>query len=414
MFNFFNKKHIKKSKLKFDFAFSFSGGETRQKVVDIAEKLKKFGFEVFVDIWYTKEMQQVSHPKDYLTEVFTNAKYVILILNKAYMYEFEKKSNCNKNFNTKDGCYVKHEVKIISQRLKKETRFLMKIQTEDINLENFPINYDTPLHNLSLREILNFFGYQHLLTKKYENTKENKLQIKEKIEKLFTFHNIYLEEWPLVIKEFTYDVIEKNKFYEVINPNLINIIANKFKVNEQIFYNNDDKFYNIHRYGFYKNVKSFSDYVYNKIYKKNGKMYIISKKTPDKEIDEKNKNNRFALIFRIPLFEINNKQIYTYEIYDDSCDWGYWKCRYNLKSFLLCLRGKGIFDSFWQGSVVTNEKSLYENLEDFASGNIKFESFINKIDWYPEDFIDTPQQNIRAKEYDELEKIKDKKCESFY
>ena len=121
-----------------------------------------------------------------------------------------------------------------------------------------------------------------------------------------------------------------------------------------------------------------------------------------------------ALIFQIPLFEINNKVIYSYKIFDDSCRWGYWKCRYNLKSFLLCLKNKGVPDTFWQGSIIKNEKSLDDNLKDLASGNVKFDSFINRIDWYPEDFIDSTNQSRKSKESDELEEIKKKKCESFY
>jgi len=355
-------------------------------------------------------MQKVLHPKDFLSDVFKNARHVILILNKAYMYEFEKKSKCDKNFYKEDGCYIKHEVKVISERLKKETRFLMKIQTEDLILsKSFPINFDTPNRNLSLNEILNFFGYQEKFH--YKKSKGNKLQIKEKIEKLFNFHNINLEEWPLVIEEFTYDVIEKNKFYEILNPILINKIANKFKINKQVFYGNNDYFYKIENNGFYKNVKNFSEYVFNEIYMKNGKMYILSEQIPNKNEDEKNNKNRFVLIFKIPLFDINGKQIYTYKIFDDGCRWGYWKCRYNLKSFLLCLRDKRVLDSFWQGNVIKN-KSLYENLKNFASGNIEFESLINRIDWHPEDFIDSPKNSVQAKESDELEKIN--KCKSYF
>ena len=67
----------------FDFAFSFSGEETRQKVIEIAKELENLGFKVFIDVWYTDEMQKVPHPKDFLTDVFSNAKHVILVLNKA-------------------------------------------------------------------------------------------------------------------------------------------------------------------------------------------------------------------------------------------------------------------------------------------------------------------------------------------
>ena len=398
----------------FDFAFSFSGEETRQKVIEIAKELENLGFKVFIDVWYTDEMQKVPHPKDFLTDVFSNAKHVILVLNKAYMYELEKKANCKKDFNKDDGCYIKHEVEVISKRWKSNHRFLMKIKTENGNfdLNKYGINFDIPKKELNLLDILHFFGYQDLLTKKYKNTKENKLQIKEKIERLFNFHNINLEEWPLIVKEFTYDVIDKNKFYEVIDPVLINRIADKFKVDKQVFYGNSDDFYKIENYGFYKNVKNFSDYVFNEIYMKNGKMYILSERVPDKNIDEKEDTNRFALIFQIPLFEINNKLIYTYKIFDDGCRWGYGKCRFNLKSFLLCLRDKYVPDTFWQGSIIKNDKNLDDNLKDLASGNIKLDSLINGIDWYPEDFIDSSKNSVQVKESDELDKIN--KCKSYF
>ena len=284
---------------KFDFAFSFSGEEIRQKVIKVARDLEKLEFKVFVDKWYTKEMQKVSHPKEFLTDVFMNAKHIILVLNNKYMYMLENNYNCDKNFSPDEGCYIKHEIKIISDRFKKEPDCLIRIKTEDgrFNLNKYGINTDTLYDILDTKIILEHFEYKEYI-KKMENQQDNKLQIKEKFEKLFNFHNINLEEWPLVEKEFTYDVIEKNKFYEVIKPEVIDNIIDKFKVNKQVFYNNSNEFYKIEALGFYKNVRKFSDYVYNEIYMKNGKMYILSERIPnkEKELDEKKDENRFALM----------------------------------------------------------------------------------------------------------------------
>jgi len=43
------KSKITENKENFDFAFSFSGEETRQKVIVVAKKLENLGFKVFVD-----------------------------------------------------------------------------------------------------------------------------------------------------------------------------------------------------------------------------------------------------------------------------------------------------------------------------------------------------------------------------
>jgi len=409
-------RNILNNSAHFDFAFSFSGEEIRQRVIEVSKELEKLGFKVFVDKWYTDEMQKVSHPKDFLTDVFFNAKNIIIVLNHKYMRMLENKYKCNGSFDADEGCYIKYEVKIIADRFKKNPKCLMRIRTEEgrFNLSKYGINTDTLYDKLNVETILEYFEYKEKvkILKNEKNNKGNKLQIKEKIEKLFNFHNINLEEWPLIVKEFTYDVIEKNKFYEVIEPVLINRIADKFKVNKQVFYGNSDYFYKIENHGFYKNVKNFSDYVFNEIYMKNGKMHILSERVSNKNRDEKKDKNRFALIFQIPLFEINNKQIYTYKIFDDSCRWGYWKCRYNFKSFLLCLRDKHVPETFWQGNIIKNDKNLDDNLKDLASGNIKFNLLINSIDWYPEDFIDSPKNSVQAKESDELDKIN--KCESYF
>ena len=406
---------FKNKKNNFDFAFSFSGEETRQKVIEIAKELENLGFKVFIDVWYTDEMQKVSQPKDFLTDVFSNAKNIIIVLNHRYMRMLENNYNCNKKkFKSEEGCYIKHEIKIIANRFKKNYECVMRIGTEEgrFDLSKYGINTDTLYEKLNVETILEHFEYTEKLKelKNKKNNKDNKLQIKEKFEKLFDFHGINTEEWPLIAKEFTYEVIKNNRFYEVLDSVLINRIADKFKVDKQVFYGNSDYFYKVENYGFYKNVKNFSDYVFNEVYMKNGKMYILSERVPDKNIDEKEDTNRFALIFQIPLFEINNKLIYTYKIFDDGCRWGYWKCRFNLKSFLLCLRDKHIPDTFWQGSIINNDKNLDDNLKDLASGNIKFDSLINRIDWYPEDFIDSPKNSVQAKESDELDKIN--KCES--
>jgi hypothetical protein len=287
----------------------------------------------------------------------------------------------------------------------------MKVTLEKrrYDLSKHEINTDTLYEKLDSKLVLEHFGYKKELSKISDNTsnkKENKLQIMELIKKLFEFHNIKIEEWPLILKELSYKIITEKKFYEVMNPHLIEKVSERFQVNKQVFYSNSDRFFKIEYHGFYKNVKNFSDYVYNEIYKKDGKMYILSEKVPDKNIDEETEGNRFALIFQIPLFEINNKQIYTYKIFDDSYRWGYWKCRYNLKSFLLCLRKKGVRDAFWQGNIIDNKKNLNNKLNDFSKGNIKFNELIKpRIDWYPEDFIDLPSNSIRAKETEELKKI---------
>jgi len=407
---------------KFDFAFSFSGEEVRKKVLSVVKKLEQLGFSVFVDKLFTKEMQKTNHPKEYLKNVFQNANHVILVLNNRYMRMLEIDYDCKKDFNQEKGCYIKLEMKIIADRYKQKNgnEFLMRINIEKdrFDLSKYGINTDAYYQRIDINDILDFFDYKDKLQELEfckDEDKEKKLILKEKFYKLIDFH-IKREEIPLIFDEFSYDIIYKDKFYEIITPELINNIASKFQVNKQVFFNNSEEFYPKANYGFYKNVKNFSNFIYNDIFLKGGKMYIIAERVPNKNIDERNNDNFFALIFKIPLFGINGKQIYSFKIYDDSCMWGYWKCRYNLKSLLLCLRNKGVDDNFWQGNIIKNKESLYENLLQLSYANKTLNEIINnRIDWYPEDFIDLPSQSVKAQEIDELKDIlKEEECKSFY
>jgi len=197
---------------------------------------------------------------------------------------------------------------------------------------------------------------------------------------------------------------DKENFQRKVTKEMIDFLALNFGVDKQWLYGNSVNLYK-EEYGFYKNVENFGDY----IDKKKGqiaKLYILTESIPDKKKDSKNDSNYMVIIAQYLKFKYpeNNKPIYSYKIFYENCRWGYWKCRYNFKSFLLYLTMKyNIELTFYSGYVVPDISKKYLR---FNQGEINFETLMSgsRI-WYPEDYILTDKQLVQAKETDELEEI---------
>jgi len=219
----------------------------------------------------------------------------------------------------------------------------------------------------------------------------------DKLKQVFEFFNVNEKE----IKEFLvkdlgiFNKIDKLEYEDYKK------IADYFKINVSWFYDNSEELL-IEKYGFYKRYESFC----KEILEKNPtRIYIISEYKPDKSIDESNDSNYFYLIAEYEKRIFNGKEIKTFEIFDTSgCRWGYWRCRWEFKKLLLCLK-KNYF-SFTKLIGKINE-NIKEEIYKFKKGKIKFDDLIKNfsIDWYPGDYIEFKYENVNAKEEDELRDI---------
>ena len=236
-----------------------------------------------------------------------------------------------------------------------------------------------------------------------------KIDFYERIFHLFRLHDINHEEIPLLLNEWFdisfYDVLtNKENFQRKITIEMIDFLAKNFGVNKQWFYGNSVNLYNDEN-GFYKNVKNFGDYIGEQKYKIE-KLYILTESVPDKKKDEKDDSNYMVLVAKHLQFNCpeNNKPIYSYEIFYEHCRWGYQKCRYNFKSFLLYLNtNHNVGLTFYNGFAVPD---IIQNINKFNRGEMNFEELMqNKRIWHPEDYIFTEKQSVQAKETDEIKEI---------
>ena len=391
---------------KYKIAFSFEGKD-RNKITTIKNHLEeKYNVKIFLDQHESGDLQS-SNSLDRLYEIFKNdAEHVVIFLSKAYKSKINKNIDCS-NSNASE-CYLKKEVEAIKVRIEKEGRGFLKIVKLD--------------RNVSLREELKvsddaYYPFDDKLVDtmaKDLNLRRNKVNMKigfyERIFKLFELHDINEEEIPLLLNEWFdvtyYDVLtDKENFQRKVTKEMIDFLALNFGVDKQWLYGNSIKLYKDEYTGFYKNVENFGDYI--DIQKGQiKKLYILTESIPDKKKDSKNDSNYMVLIAQYLKFNYpeNNKPIYTYEIFYEDCRWGYWKCRYNFKSFLLYLTMKhNLGLTFYSGYVVPDISNKYLK---FNQGEIDFETLMSgsRI-WYPDDYIYKKEDFHEAKETDEIEKI---------
>jgi hypothetical protein len=390
---------------KYNIAFSFEGRD-RNKITTIKNYLEeKYNVKIFLDQHESGDLQS-SNPMDRLYEIFKNdAKYVVVFLSKTYKNKISKRIDCS-NSNASE-CYLKKEIEAIKYRIEKEGREFLKIVKLDRNVslkDELKISDDVYYSfNDNLAETI----AKDLILQR--NKVNMKIGFYERIFHLFRLHDINEEEIPLLLNEWFdityYDVLtNKENFQRKVTKEMIDFLALNFGIDNQWFYGNNVNLYK-EEYGFYKNVKKFGDYIAKR---KNQieELYILTESTPDKKKDSKNDSNYIVIIAQYLKFNYpeSNKPIYTYEIFNEDCRWGYWKCRYNFKSFLLYLRMKhNLGLTFYRGYTVPD---VVEKFMKFNKGEMDFEALMSGGSmWHPEDYIYRKEDFHEAKETDEIEEV---------
>jgi hypothetical protein len=228
----------------------------------------------------------------------------------------------------------------------------------------------------------------------------------QRIMNIFKFFDITQEEIPLFLNPYNItlqDVLYEDKLLAKFDDNVLEFISSSFNINKSWLYGRSNTMIKMESQGFYKRSSYFCEQLLQTNPKK---IYIFTSRMPDKSIDEKRDSNRIYLIVEYFGFTINERNISNYKIFNDTCRYGYWRCRYELKRFLLCLKSKTsthIIDGYAISDI--NEK-----IYSFSEGRVTFNSIINESSrWHPEDYIDLASENCKARvnELNELQTIID-------
>jgi hypothetical protein len=224
-----------------------------------------------------------------------------------------------------------------------------------------------------------------------------------RIHNLFKIFDIRIEEIPVFLKSFNIsnkDILYEENLLEKFDNDVIEFICNTLEIKQDWIYGRTSTMIPIQSHGYYKKSRSF----YKELIDSNPmNIYIFTERKPDKNIDEKKDDNRIYIIVEYYKGSINNREIKSYKIYDDTCRYGYFKCRYGLKKFILSFKKDHKLNNYLSGRVLPN---LSQNIYNFSDGKISFDDLIISSQlWYPEDYVDLPEQSACAKT-DELEELK--------
>jgi len=222
-----------------------------------------------------------------------------------------------------------------------------------------------------------------------------------KIKTLLKIFNININEIPLFLKDFgiTYDTVSNDeKFAQKIDDKLIEYIVKTLHINQQWLYENSDEIIKIEHLGYYKRAEIFCNEILSKY---PTKLYILTERKPNKDYDEKNDDNYIRIVAEYSLTLSNAKSINSYEVFNSNgCRWGYWRCRWELKKFLLCL-DKNHFINRVDGKISVGDFDT--KFKEFRDGKVNFNDIYKQSDrWYPEDYIESKKSNAQSKEDDEL------------
>ncbi len=225
-----------------------------------------------------------------------------------------------------------------------------------------------------------------------------------RIHNIFKIYDIRIEEVPIFLKKFNVtnkDILYEENLLEKFDKDIIDFISETLDINSNWIYGREKSMIQINSHGYYKNSTFFCKKVLD-TFPLN--IYIMTERIPDKYIDEKNDDNSIYIILEYGKITLNNRTISTYKIYDDTCRYGYWRCRYELKRFILGLK-KAKKTNLLYGKVIPN---LSSKIYRFSEGKLSFRDLLNSSQtWYPEDYVDLPEENSCAKinEVDEIKQI---------
>lgn len=212
---------------------------------------------------------------------------------------------------------------------------------------------------------------------------------------------------PTFLKEFSIthkDVLYEESLLEKFDDDVISFITNTLDINKDWIYGRQANMLLTQLNGYYKN----STFFYKNLTTTNpSAVYIFTSRVPNKRLDEENDSNSIRMIVEYTKLNLNGRNIESYTIYDDTCRYGYWRCRYELKRFLLGFKKDNNLFNLIRGRVLPN---LYTKIEMFEEGKVNFRYLLDESQqWHPEDYVLFPDESacFVKDELDELQTIVD-------
>lgn len=215
---------------------------------------------------------------------------------------------------------------------------------------------------------------------------------------IYKMHGIPVNEIYLFVdKKFDFRLVDfKNhdSILNILDKELINWTCNRFGIQKEWLYGRSSKVYTDREY--YKNIGRLILFAKEL---KEKYSYVSIKFIKSDSLNNKNDNKSQKVVVLISCY-INDNE-YKYEKYypiSDIWEWGYWRSRYELKSFIYACTKSNIITE-----PVGHDMKETELMDIFSRETLLQEVFGDKIQmvtWYPSDYMTNPN-NHTAKEIDE-------------
>lgn len=260
---------------------------------------------------------------------------------------------------------------------------------ENKNIRTININYSNNMEKPLLQQIEN---------EELETFEDGMAKLVDRFISIYANHGILINQIPFFINpkfglELS-DFKDRQSILQILSDEIIQWTCNTFGVQREWLDGKSNKIYK--HIDYYKNIMSCIDNLVaiKNIHNDSFECYFIK----NSKLNPKCYGKHYVIIiFRYEIGKMNNTPIYKYIPISTNWDWGYWRCRYQLKSIIYFCEKLGIYINGYDMPLDIIEK---------ISGGIVFpEPEINKIQisytWYPEDYIDSPSESIQAKEIEE-------------
>jgi hypothetical protein len=214
---------------------------------------------------------------------------------------------------------------------------------------------------------------------------------------IFQDHDVAISQIPRLIPQLSLDQLRNiDSLLPALTPEILQQAAELFQVRREWLEGTSDVIYN--RYYCYKNPWRFFEDLKTLNIDDFGfpLVFFCSAKILD---GTKGRQQRLVPVLREECAKLGEKIIYRYRIYDDGWDWGYWKCRIQLKAMIRI---------WWMKYelpvpvIHINKKELNEIESGHFVPHIYFKHRRRAAESSLEDYSMSPDESAVSKEVEEL------------
>lgn len=240
-------------------------------------------------------------------------------------------------------------------------------------------------------------------TKKHIVEENRIVALVERFLLVYEAHGIEREQLPRFIDqkfciEYS-DLVSNEKLLLKINNELLQWTCDTFGLERSWLDGVSNRIYK--SLDFYKNVHGFIDFLYNLTQNYNKRVRVYAFKCTKDLKRDRTFSPEIALLLKVPIGQIDRKDIFKYIPIGTNWHWDYWRTRYQFKVITLICKKLSIYI---QGFDLTTEEIL-----GLHNGTVFPERILKNMNpgrtWYPEDYVDLPYENVKVKENDEKDSL---------